>query len=45
MYVFIDKDISSLTFGLWCVRQGSFSYDGFKNEQEAIIFLNELRGG
>ena len=42
MYVFIDTDSTSETFGKYSVRDGCISYDGFDTEDEAIIFMHSL---
>lgn len=42
MYVFLDTDARSETFGLYSVRDGSMSYDGFETEQEALNFIDSL---
>jgi len=42
MYVFIDTDSWSETFGKYSVRDGCLSYDGFDTEDEAIVFMHSL---
>lgn len=36
--IFIDDDLKSETKGLYSVRVGSVSYDGFKTYQAALKF-------
>ena len=38
----MDMDAKSETFGKYSVRDGSFSYDGFDTEEEALFFMNSL---
>lgn len=44
MYVTIDTDSWSETFGQYSVHDGCMSYDGFSSEDEAYAFIDQLLG-
>ena len=40
-YVFLDKDINSITYNEWCVRlDESTSLDGYETEEQACADAN-----